>query len=246
MSYKLLQLLLISFVTFSSFANNKGDIDILVVTEDSFPIQYIEKKEITGPATALVKRILNTANITFRIRVLPWARAYKMATHHANVLIYSIAFTDNRAEHFKWVGEIKTLEYYLFGNKNLNISQQSTLTDLKQLRIGTVRDSATEQYLKLQGFNNLTSVVKGNQNFLLFEQNRIDLFPANKLSFDAICLKYQFDCSNSKPLFKLDLPPIKLQIAFSKQTDDKIVNIVKEAYTTTMEDKDFLQKIGIK
>lgn len=210
---------------------DKVDIHIKVVTEDTFPVQYIDNGKIAGPATKLVEQVLAMSGLSYDIEVLPWARAYRLATTEPNVLIYSLARTTAREKHFKWIGRIMALDYYLYGSVDSDVNFSTTMEALKEYRIGTVRDSAVDQYLRANGFNNLTTVVQGRQNFYLFAQNRIDLFPANKSSFQAICLQYAFNCEQLKPLYKLKISSIDLFMAFSAFTDDALVKEVQSAYT---------------
>lgn len=205
-------------------------IKIKVVTEDTFPLQYLENGKVLGPATVLVEQVLSAAGIAYQIEVLPWARAYHAALTEPNVLIYSLAKTTARAEKFNWVGRIIALDYYLYGAIDSDIDFKTPLEVLKQYQIGTVRDSAVYQYLQENGFQNLTTVVQGKQNLLLFEQNRIDLFPANKSSFQVICMQDSFNCHGLKPVYKLDISSIELYMAFSLKTDDVIVEKVRAVY----------------
>ncbi|UUO23674.1 transporter substrate-binding domain-containing protein [Colwellia sp. M166] len=220
-------------------------INIKVVTEDTFPLQYLENGKITGPATSLVEQVLLAAGVTYDIAVLPWARAYQLALTEANILIYSLAKTTARLNEFKWVGRIMALDYYLYGASDSEINLQTSLEALKQYQIGTVRDSAVEQYLRDNGFKKLTTVVQGKQNFFLFQQNRIELFPANKSSFQAICLQDAFNCHNLKPLYKLDISSIELYMAFSQLTDDAMVEKVRAGYKEVMKKRKNLHDIGI-
>lgn len=213
----------------------KADIRIKVVTEDTFPVQYFENGKISGPATKLVEQVLSAANISYTIEVLPWARAYHLALTEPNILIYSLARTKTRTNKFKWVGRIMALEYYLYGSFDSDINLKTPLATLKKFRVGTVRDSAVDQYLRANNFKKLTTVVQGIQNFNLFEQKRIDLFPANQSSFQAVCLEYAFNCQALKPLHKLDISSIDLYMAFSELTDDILVEKVRMAYEEVMQ-----------
>ena len=85
----------------------------------------------------------------------------------------------------------------------------------------------------------------GRQNFLLFEQNRIDLFPANKLSFQAICMQDAFNCHNLKPLYKLDISSVELYIAFSQLTDDVLVEKIRAGYKKVMKKRNNSHDLGI-
>jgi len=239
-------LLLLSYCAFAVSPNSAQNvINIKVVTEDTFPLQYVANNKILGPATELVEQVLLAAEVNYNIEVLPWARAYHLALTEPNVLIYSLAKTAVRANEFKWIGRIIALDYYLYGSADSNINSQTALDELKRYRIGTVRDSAVFQYLQSNGFKQLATVVKGRQNVLLFPQNRIDFFPANKSSFQAICQQESFDCNGLEPLYKLDISAVDLYIAFSLLTDDIIVEKVRVAYQQVMEKRKNLHDIGI-
>ena len=239
-------LMLMSSVACGTEQRDKQNvINIKVVTEDTFPLQYLENGKITGPATKLVEQVLLAAGVTYNIEVLPWARAYQLALTEPNILIYSLAKTTARLNAFKWVGRITALDYYLYGAIDSEINLQTSLENLKQYEIGTVRDSAVYQYLQVNGFNKLTTVVHGRQNFLLFEQNRIDLFPANKLSFQAICMQDAFNCHNLKPLYKLDISSVELYIAFSQLTDDVLVEKIRAGYKKVMKKRNNSHDLGI-
>lgn len=242
--YCLLIIFTTPLVTFTAQADDT-DIKIRVVTEDTFPVQYFENGIISGPATQLVKKVLSVAGLSYDIEVLPWARAYHLATTEPNVLIYSLARTKARAKKFKWIGRIMALDYFLYGSVNADINLNTPLAALKQYKIGTVRDSAVNQYLKENGFKNLTTVVQGTQNFFLFEQKRIDLFPANKSSFQAVCLQHAFNCKVIKPLHKLDISSIDLYIAFSQLTDDVLIKKVHKAYDEVMQKRKSLVDFDI-
>lgn len=225
---------LYGYCTVALANEQEANIRIKVVTEDTFPVQYFENGKMSGPATKLVEQVLSTAGLRYEIEVLPWARAYHLALNEPNVLIYSMAKTTLRTPQFKWVGRIMALEYYLYGAVDANIDFTTPISTLAKYRVGTVRDSAVDQYLKANGFKNLTTVIKGTQNFHLFAQNRIDLFPANQSSFQAVCLQYAFNCQALKPVHKLDISSVDLYMAFSQLTEQTLVEKVQIAYKSVM------------
>lgn len=77
-----------------------------VVTENWRPYNYVEDGEIKGTATAVVRQVLERAGIMHSIDVLPWARAYRMALHEADVLIYTLIRIPPREPLFRWVGPL--------------------------------------------------------------------------------------------------------------------------------------------
>ena len=58
---------------------SENKITINVVTENTFPLQYLEGEAVKGPATELLEAVLQQAGVEYQIQVLPWARAYQIA-----------------------------------------------------------------------------------------------------------------------------------------------------------------------
>lgn len=229
-------LFLITFTSVDLAAEALSDqtLKIRVVTEDTFPIQYLENGKILGPSTELVKAVLDEANIPYTIEVLPWARAYNVALTQPNTMIYSLARTAQRETLFQWIGSVMRLNYYLVGMESLKLHQPITLDSLKKLRIGVIRDSATEQHLIALGFENLYLVSKPSQSINMLKLGRIDLFPTNYSSFQFSCLYMKVDCQQIKPLYHLDKLTASLFFALSNQTDSEVVEKIKAAYQVVM------------
>jgi len=215
----------------SSFA-----VDLHVVTENSYPIQYRDRSngKIIGPTTELIKDILAAAHLSYDIKMYPWARAYEMALNKPNVLIFSIARTKLRESKFKWIGSLMKLNYALYGLNTFPTPNKISLMALNQYRIGVVRASALHQYLKAYGITNFYLVSNGEQNINKLLSNRVDLITANSTSFQLSCLHMQVDCSKTKIVYPLEEPSTELYFAVSNTTDDAIVNKLKQAYNQVM------------
>lgn len=212
---------------FSSFAQGKEQ-TVRVVTESAFPLQYQEDGTIVGPATELLEALLKEAKVSYQIEMQPWARAYQSALTNKNTLIYSIARTPEREQNFHWLGEVMSLDYYLFGLAG--DSEEITEQALIDARIGVIRDSATSEYLTSQGYKNLQVVSHPKQSIKMLLSERIDYFPANIASFNVSCRNFELDCDKIKAIYKLKIPATKLYFAFSKSTDKALVDKVKLAY----------------
>ncbi len=217
-----------------SIVANGQEITLRVVTEDTFPIQYVENGEVVGPSTELVRSVLAEANIPYTIEILPWARAYNAALTQPNTMIYSLARTEQREELFQWIGSVMRLDYYLVGLDTLKLPQPITIEALKKLRFGAIRDSATEQHLLSLGFENLYSVSKPSQSINMLKLGRIDLFPTNYSSFQFSCLHLKVDCQRIKALYHLDKLSASLYFALSNQSDSELVERIKTAYQKVM------------
>ena len=219
------------FITTSAWST---EMKIRVVTEDAFPLQYKEAGELKGPALSLVEAVLTKAELDYTVEVLPWARAYAIATAQANTLIFSMARTPEREAKFHWLGALMELSYYFYGLKTNFPQDKYVLNDFKQVRIGTIFNSATYQFLNNNGFTRLLSVTSPEQNFKKLFSSRIDVFPANVTSFEASCLRFKQDCSRIKQLAPLTLPAKKLYFALSKGTEQTVVKRISQAYQAVL------------
>ena len=91
---------------------------------------------------------LQRAKLDYHLNIYPWARAYKMAQEAPYVLIYSIGRSEKREAFFKWVDVIAPYDVYLYRLKNRPEIKVNNLADLKNFKIGAVRDDIRAQYLE--------------------------------------------------------------------------------------------------
>ncbi|MBL4711752.1 MAG: hypothetical protein JKX75_04530 [Gammaproteobacteria bacterium] len=121
---------------------------------------------------------------------------------------------------------------------SLNIIQPVSLSSLKELNIGTIRNSANHKFLHSQGFNYLHLLTTSEQTVKMLKLGRIDLFPTDYATFQLTCLHLMLDCQEIVPIYRLEETSTSLYMAFSLQTDERIVNKVRQAYQKVMKSYD--------
>lgn len=225
---KLLQIGVIFLTLFSS--NVAWSQTISVVTEDSRPLQYMKDQKIVGTGTELVETVLKQAGLTYCIHMYPWAKAYMLAKKEKNVLIYSLARTPQREKQFKWVGEIVPLHFSLFRLKSRPNVAPTSLEEAKHFQIGVIRQDVLHQYLEGVGFPNLQVVTTDKQNLKKLLANRVDLILCNEQMLLFACRNINVDYDLFEPVLPLHKISTGLYMAFSKQTDDAIVEKAIKAY----------------
>lgn len=225
--------LVLTVMLLSVLVSMVGAQEIQVVTEEWPPYNYTEDGEIMGVMTEVVKATLEKTDLQWNITVLPWARAYKMASEEENTMIYTIFKMPEREDLFKWIKvEGIAVEMYLFSPKGRDDIQIDTLEDAKQYKVGVTRETSTHVFLRSKGFEegvNLFPVAVEVQNALKADpaRQRIDLTTGDRLSL-ALWLK------------KAGLPPDFWQeevflfkedfyLAFNKKTSDEVVDKVRNA-----------------
>lgn len=204
--------------------------EITVVTEDWRPYNYRDGSKIKGFSTEIVQAVLDRADAPYLLQLFPWSRSYKMALEERNVLIYTIARTEERENLFKWVGPLAPRSVHLFKLKKRKDMALNTLEDAKKYKIGVVRADAATQLLLQNGFEenrqlDIVATEEINQRNLF--AGKIDLITGNELSL-APQLKDSglsfADLEQTIALVKGDY-----YMAFSRTTDDKVVNEVRKA-----------------
>jgi polar amino acid transport system substrate-binding protein len=217
-------------VAASLWASVASSQTVQIVTEDGYPLQYMQGQRIVGAGTELVERVMKQAGLTYTIQMYPWARAYRLAQSAKNVLIYSMTRTPQRESQFKWVGEVLPLNYHLFRLKDRPEVAPSSLEAAKAYKVGVVRQDVIHQYLAFEGFPMLEPVATPRQNFKKLLAKRVDLIPYDFAMLHFICKEIKVDRYRFEPVIPLREISTGLYMAFSIHSDDAIVDRAKAAY----------------
>ncbi|MCP3873896.1 MAG: transporter substrate-binding domain-containing protein [Desulfobacteraceae bacterium] len=163
---------------------------LIYATEDFAPYNYLENGELKGFSVDLLKIIWQELRIKpQQINVYPWARAYKMLKDGNNVMLFTTAKTEDRANLFKWVCPISVNTRTVLISLAKNQSAIRSLDELKKCKIGIVRGDAAEQILLASGFSSdqMDSVSTLVQNI----KNWIRAGSTLLLSTNTVFLKYR-------------------------------------------------------
>jgi len=181
--------------------------ELYVVTEDYPPYNYLRDGEVVGVSTEILRAVLKRANVGYRIEVLPWARAYRIAENAKDVLIYTLARIPEREELFHWVGPIAPRSVQLFRLSSRDTLAPASDAELTRYTMGAIREDATESLARSLGFvpgKNLILAQDLGQLLRLLEAGRIDLLPSNSFMFQHDLKKYERDPSGYASCYTLD------------------------------------------
>jgi len=207
---------------------------ISIVTEEYPPYNYFKDNHIIGMSVEVVHAVAKEADIKFTHEIFPWARAYLMARRDKNTLIHSIGRSKKRENLFQWVGIIAPAKFCLISLKNRDDINIKSLKNLKNYKIGAVRDDIQEKYLINNGFErekHIITVNKQQQNFDLLIKKRIDMWATVELTGYHITRENHYQPNKllqTKYCFD-DLSSEGTYMAFSKNTAKSIVLKFKQA-----------------
>lgn len=204
---------------------------IKVVTELIPPYQLIDKNdELSGYATEVVQALFRITGDTPDFHVLPWARAYLRAQREENVLIFSIAHTQERESQFHWIGSIQPIKFYFWGAADRFAEPVQTVEQLKHYSIAIAKSYNAESYIKSLNFAKTHRVNKNSQAIAMLNTERVDLVILNDLMMER--LQKSSEIPTKKTIKLLEATPLnsELSIAFSLKSSAEIVERFQAAY----------------
>lgn len=238
----ILILVLVSRILQSSELDN-----ITWITEIYPPYNYIEKSQPKGIFIDVISSLFRRLEINKSvsdIRILPWARGYKLIQEKKNISLFSMTKTDERGRLFKWVGPVISTRIVLTAKKSRKIKVNS-YADLKKYRIGTVRSDIGEQLLIQNGlnYNNFGRAVASSENISKLVRDRVDMISYDTTVTKWLLEKHGYDVSKYETVYTL----LKgsSYFAFSNDVSDTTIEKIQNAliqFKKTGEFKKILEK----
>lgn len=200
-----------------------GPENLLYITEDYAPSNYVEEGELKGVAVELLKTLWEHMGVAEQpIHVYPWARGYQMVLTRPDTVLFAMTRTDERESLFKWVGPIYRGRYSLISLSGTDFSIP-TIEEARGLRIGVIREDLGEKLLEAEGFDAalLHRASYIDQLVQMLEAGRLDLICVYE---DTI---HQFASSAGTPSHRYEtkriLTETVMYYAFNRETDDGLV-----------------------
>ncbi|MFB2659578.1 substrate-binding periplasmic protein [Shewanella mangrovisoli] len=210
-----------------------------IYTEEWAPISFSVDGKADGLAVQVVQEIQKRVNNQDPIKVVPWARGWKIMTEQANTVLFTMTRTPEREQLFSMIGPVAvgTTNFYALKNSQLNIS---SIDDAKQAKaIGVYRSSVEEQLLMDHGLTNLAPSSTPLLSAKQLMKRRIDLWCNANLTAPSILAEAGASIDDVKSLYTISAN--HLYIAFSKGTPSEEIDKWKEALISIKADGTFAQ-----
>jgi polar amino acid transport system substrate-binding protein len=213
-----LSVLVILMLSFAFFLSPAFGGEFSIYTENYAPFNFTEGGKVTGLSSEVMFELLNRVGHPNNIKVQLWSEAYEKVSNSKGCILYSMTRTKEREGLFKWVGPLATDQWVFYAKKGSGI-KISNLDDARKVaKIGTCKDTATEQFLKTEGFTNIVSAADDNENAAKLMSGDIDLWIVGDLQGVYKAKTSNIDPSNFEVVQKIQ--DAELYIAFSKETPD--------------------------
>ena len=204
---------------------------LTILTEELPPFNFMTQDGVRGISTDILRLMIERAgleNLAQDVQLLPWARAYNTALSTPNILLYSLARTQERENLFKWVGPIAISRSSLIARKDSRI-RLKTLEDAQKYSLGVIRNYPTAQVLLAAGYpaERIDTSSDAKSNVLKLQNKRIDLFGYNEIAFRWLVAELDLNRDDFEPVFLLYEVP--LYYALSKNTPDNVAKKLQNA-----------------
>lgn len=117
------------------FASERSQPELRIVTSYYPPFQYLEGNTVVGEHTAIIRQVVTDMNLTPHIELLPWIRAEARIKSGAADLVYSLTYSEQRAQHYLFTNPIGEARDVLFVHRDARLPGHR-LADLDELKIG--------------------------------------------------------------------------------------------------------------
>lgn len=205
---------------------------IIFYTESYPPFQSQNQQgELVGFAIDTLHAAQPYLDFDIDIQIMPWSRAYYNAQHNPNTFIFSIANTDKRLAHFKWIGDFYTVQDMIYRKSNRPDIQLEKISDINRYTLALSRNDAALDRLKLDGKHPNVYLVRSQTAALkMLKFDRVDLIYNNEIGFAEDIKKMGYTLSD----FTAVLPVVNMPIGISthKDTDEKLAETMRQALHT--------------
>lgn len=210
-----------------SQANEKT---FVAYAEEFPPYNFSANGQPTGVATEMLQALCVAANVTCKIEIVPWARAYRTALNHPNTLVFSTSRTPEREGQFLWIGPIDTRRVWLYVRADSPLDAD-TVTKIEGLKIGVVNGDSALEELKAAGIRAPAALdpaptIDSNVQKLL--GGRIDAMPAVELGMVWSLKQLGRNFDAVRPV--LSYPAYDLYYAINRDSDPELVNALQRAW----------------
>lgn len=163
---------------------------VQVVTEPYPGYSFLENGKVVGAGADQVHLLFERAKIDYTMDIMPWARAYRLATHEENTCVFAANHTPERDALFKWVEPLGGGRVVLVRRAGSPVAPK-TLEEAKAFTVGVQRGDYAADYLQRQGFTKLDYAADFGLTLKKLVSGRIDLAMTSDAAFRAETAKGQ-------------------------------------------------------
>lgn len=208
-----------------------------LVTEEWPPFNYQEQGQARGLGVEMAQALLAEAGLpAARVEFFPWNRAYALALHEPQVLLFTVSRTPQREHQFHWIARISARELWLYRLASRNDIVINHLDQAKAYRLGVgPLEDASTQGLVERGFvpgvqlDSVQTADPDATNLQKLLAGRFDLMVGNPLSVAYTLQKQRVPEDSVVPAYKWVMDGQGYWLALSRKSDPVLVQALQQA-----------------
>lgn len=200
--------------------------DIQIVTEDYYPLNFVDNGTLQGISVDLMDKILQKMGSDINqssFKVLPWSEGYNLVKTTPNSVLFTITKSPERENDFLWAGPFFTDRDLIYTKEGINLSKMS---DIAALKIAVIKDSRTVTSVLNAGAdeNNLIEVPTAEEAIKLVNDGSADAFAYGDYPAQKAIAEYAKDPSMFKQT--KEIGSFQDYFAFNPDTPEEFVMTV--------------------
>lgn len=205
---------------------------LTILAEENPAYAYYDttSRVIAGPATEIVRSLLQETGIQYDLSMIPWRRAYRRLQTEKNTCAYLVNKTPEREPFFQWVSPIMMGGWAVFKRHDSHIEITSS-ADLQKYNVVGKRDSAAASQMEKEAGINIMAALSDEAAVRLLYHGRADLWITGVNSGPLAAKKFGLP----QPAIALFWKPAELSVICSKTTDKKLIETLNTANQTRLQ-----------
>ncbi len=204
--------------------------DVRWLSEEYAPINYSDDGVPAGISVEIVAAMwerLGLQREVTDIRILPWARGYRMAQDDPDTCLFATTITEPRRKLFHFVEPLLDVRIVLIGHRD-SAPAIDTIADLEPYRIGVVRDDIGEHLLHIAGAN--STLVRTDSARIMVRMLRGGRF--DLIAYDQSVARWSMQEEGLDPAEYVDVHVLEeadMGIACNRDMDPALIARMQEA-----------------
>jgi polar amino acid transport system substrate-binding protein len=214
--------------------------DLTYITHQFPPFNFQKDNRLQGISIDLLELVWKRMGVDLNrsiIEYLPWTEGYQRTLNENYTVLFATAKLPERDQLFKWAGPIGSDTKVLLAKKDKNLTIAGP-EDLKNIRIGVVKDDSAVQFVLNNGVRKEELVV-GNTSKPIIEMlqnDSIDAWAYSEATGLWLIKDSGSNTSDYGAVYVLGM--IEAYYAFNKEIPDSLVHSFQQALDYIKNNKD--------
>ena len=220
---------------------NSENTEIKTLAIEFAPNVYKADGKIVGIDTEIAQRVFESAGLSMDLSIADkWSEAYDKTLNGSNRALLTVGYSQERKDDFKWVGPTGKAIYTIFAMGSSGINEAIGVDASKDIEsIAVVEDWLETSTLEDLGFNNLVYFDSYEKAFDAFDKGEVKALAADAFHFVSKASKEYYYQHDIKATCRYKT--VSYHIAFSKNTDDEIIESCQNALDKMIENDALLE-----